>query len=153
MNEDIPPILENILFGFTIAKGEVEQQRKVAWMINQLPEDIQVKMLTQNTYLPNPHDKTRGTMLDPDVFAHVLEYFSPVAVEKATIKLVKKAEEIEEELLEIDDTWEHKRVKVPLLKSMEIANLPVEIQLKLALVDPLLSKKMSTEAKERYIRQ
>ena len=123
--------------------------------VKYLPEEFQFKLLTEeNKYQIRYRDFTGRTGLEerkikPDDFATRLEHFSPNVVEKAAIHLVDLARK--EQKSHRYTEWERVRGWVPLLSKMEITNLPIETQMKLALLDSEFLKTMSFDAVKRFV--
>jgi len=104
-----------------------------------LPKELQIKLLTEKIqYRANAFSI-------PNYFARSLELFSPDAVEEAVIFQIEEAKRTE------GYDWNNKKSRVQLLDTMEISNLPVELQLKLGLIDNDFIEKMSEEAVEKFV--
>ena len=130
----------------------IKENRKE--LIKYLPEELQERLLTEDVkyitknsgnYGKN-NSGTYSTTSIPFNYHNSLEYFDPNVVIKATIKLVEMAKKNDRYA-----KWEYKRSTVPLLDSMEIENLPVDLQLKLAIIDNEFLKKLSVEAATKYV--
>ena len=118
--------------------------------IKYMPEDFQIKMLTEKVecgdYKQNWSGQYEKVSINPNVFSSNLDSFTPEAVEKAVILLVEKAKKSD-----IKGEWKQKQASVPLLSNMKINNLPIETQLKIVLLDNTFLDRMSDEAAEKYV--
>lgn len=121
-------------------------------LIKYLPKELQLKLLTEEVSYSVSDGKnagysfnTRRTTSQPDNWGKNLEYFSPEVIEEATIMFVEQARTRNEYL------WKDRRRGVPLLSCMEISGLPIDLQIKLALIDNEFVNQLSPEAAEKFV--
>lgn len=108
-------------------------------LIEYLPENIQVELLTKNTqFVDRVRNSNYLKVIQPDFFKDKLEYFFEKSVIEAVTILTEMAKK-------------ETREEVPLLKNMKIHNFPLEMQQKLLLIDNELVNQLSTEAIIQYI--
>lgn len=124
-------------------------EKKQRDLIKYLPKELQLKLLTEEIpysvfYGRNSFD-VRTETSKPDNWKENLEYFSPEVIEEATIMFVEQAK------TQKGYNWNEKRHRVPLLSSMRISGLPVDLQIKLALIDNEFVKQLSPEAAEKFV--
>jgi len=151
----LPRNQKNIVLGvrpeFISKLDEIEIWDKVLaqdkkHFIKYLPKELQMKLLTEEVgYVPTQNSNQKFAISKPDDFRDSLQFFSPDIVEEAVIFQVEKAKK------ERGYDWSDKRRRVPLLYAMNISNLPIELQLKLGLIDNEFIDKMSEEAVEKFV--
>lgn len=115
--------------------------------IQYLSEDFQYELLIKDNEYFIFYDRFNydTKRVKPTDFIYKLEYFSPEIVEKATIHYVQLAKK------EKGDHWDDKRNNIPFLRDMKIDKLPINLQIKITLLDEEFIKLLSKEAAIKYV--
>ena len=122
--------------------------------LKNLPIERQVELLTQEQkyytvkkYGIDTNESHEKSIFPQNTFYKELDMFSPEAVEQAVISLVEtaKAQKAYE-----GENWNLTR-KRTYLNLVKIDNLPVDLQIKIALIDNEFISEMAQEAQEKYV--
>lgn len=122
--------------------------------LKNLPIERQVELLTQEQkyytvkrYGIDTNESYEKSISPQNTFYKELDKFSPEAVEQAVISLVEtaKAQKAYE-----GENWNLTR-KRTYLSFVKIDNLPVDLQIKIALIDNEFISEMAQEAQEKYV--
>ena len=114
--------------------------------IQYLPEKMQVKLLTEQMYIPINSSGTGRQTGNPDKFKNDLDKFSAGAIEKAMIILAKQAKSAP-----VGGMSGNRIKRIDIYDTADISILPVETQLKLGLIDNSFISRMSSDAVVKFI--
>lgn len=122
--------------------------------LKNLPIERQVELLTQEQkyhtfkeYGINSNESHEKSISPQNAFYRKLDMFSPEAVEQAVISLVETAKS---QRAYKGEKWDLTRCRT-YLNLVKIDNLPVDLQIKTALIDNEFISKMTQKAQEKYV--